>query len=220
MLGSAIPPAIKKATLLPLIGITYCMVAGGPYGLEDLVKSAGYKYAILLLLVTPLLWSFPVTLMVSELSAAIPEDGGYYVWVKRAMGPFWGFQEAWLSFAASIFDMALYPTMFILYLSRLWPAAGNGSLSTWIGIGLIAVCVGMNLMGIKPVGAGSLAMTIAMLVPFAVVAGLALFIHPHVAAAAPTTSPTISPTGPGWIAGIYVVMWNYMGWDNALHHRR
>ena len=107
----------------PLIGITYCMVAGGPYGLEDLVHNAGYRNAVLLLLITPVLWAFPVTLMVSELSAALPEEGGYYVWVRRAMGPFWGFQEAWLSFAASIFDMAIYPTLFITYLFRLWPAA-------------------------------------------------------------------------------------------------
>src|ERR1700677_3162199 len=97
------------------------MVAGGPYGLEDLVRMSGYRNAIIILVITPILWSFPVTLMVSELSAALPEEGGYYVWVRRAMGPFWGFQEAWLSFAASIFDMAIYPVIFVLYLSRVAP---------------------------------------------------------------------------------------------------
>src|SRR6476646_4521965 len=167
-------PAVKRTTLLPLIGITYCMVAGGPFGLEDLVHASGYRNAVLLLLITPVLWSFPVTLMVSELSAAIPEDGGYYVWVRRAMGPFWGFQEAWLSFAASIFDMAIYPTLFISYLGRLWPAAQNGSCATVIGIALIALCVGINLAGIRCVGAGSLTMTLALLLPFAIVTVLAL----------------------------------------------
>ena len=208
--AGGISPTIKRATLLPLVAITYCMVAGGPYGLEDLVSSAGYRNAVLLLLITPLLWSFPVTLMVSELSTAMPEDGGYYVWVRRAMGPFWGFQEAWLSLAASIFDMAIYPTLFILYLARLWPAAGAGTLSTWIGVGLIVVCVGINLAGIRLVGAGSLAMTLALLLPFAVVVVLALCCHPQAAAAASTT-----PMKMNWIDGILVVMWNYMGWDNA-----
>ena len=37
------------------------------------------------------------------------------------MGNFWGFQEAWLSLVASIFDMAIYPTLFVLYLTRLFP---------------------------------------------------------------------------------------------------
>ena len=209
MSSRAISPAIKRATLLPLIAITYCMVAGGPYGLEDLVSSSGYRNAVLLLLITPLLWSFPVTLMVSELSTAMPEDGGYYVWVRRAMGPFWGFQEAWLSLAASIFDMAIYPTLFISYLARLWPAAGAGSLSTWIGIGLIATCVIINLAGIRSVGAGSLLMTLALLLPFAVVVVLALFNHPQ------STAASTAPMKMNWINGILVVMWNYMGWDNA-----
>ena len=102
--NAGVSRAIKRATLLQLIGITYCMVAGGPYGLEQVVSAAGYRTAILLLIITPLFWSFPVTMMVSELSTAIPQDGGYYVWVRRAMGPFWGFQEAWLSLAASLFD--------------------------------------------------------------------------------------------------------------------
>ena len=203
-------PAIKRASLLSLIGITYCMVAGGPYGLEDLIQSSGYRNAILILLITPLLWSFPVTLMVSELSAALPEDGGYYVWVRRAMGPFWGFQEAWLSFAASIFDMAIYPTLFITYLAHIWAGAGEGYFAVLIGIALIALCVGMNLAGIRPVGVGSLAMTLAMLLPFAALIVLSLVYHPHAAPAA-NVPLKLNPL----LGGILVAMWNYMGWDNV-----
>jgi amino acid transporter len=212
---------MRRATLLPLVAITYCMVAGGPYGLEELVDKAGYGRAVVLLLITPLLWSFPVTLMVSELSTALPEDGGYYVWVRRAMGPFWGFQEAWLSLAASVFDMALYPTLLVTYLARLWPAAGDATHATLlglanptlIGVGLIALCVGINLAGIRLVGAGSLAMTVALLLPFAVVVALAMFHHPAVA---PTDAAVAAGAGKAtWVGGILVVMWNYMGWDNA-----
>lgn len=185
------------------------MVAGGPFGLEDLVHMSGYRNAILLLLITPVLWSFPVTLMVSELSAAIPEDGGYYVWVRRALGPFWGFQEAWLSFAASIFDMAIYPTLFISYLARLWPAAQNQTWATLIGIALIALCVGINLAGIRSVGAGSLMMTLALLLPFGIVTVLAMLSHKQ------ATPPTSEPASLNLLGGILIAMWNYMGWDNV-----
>ena len=65
--------------------------------------------AILILLLTPILWSLPTAFMIGELSSALPYEGGYYAWVRRAMGNFWGFQEAWLSLVASIFDMAIYP---------------------------------------------------------------------------------------------------------------
>src|SRR5260221_2536380 len=98
------------------------MVAGGPYGLEEIVQKTGYRSAIAILLLVPLVWSVPSALMVAELSSSLPEEGGYYAWVRRALGPFWGFQEAWLSLVASVFDMAIYPTLFVLYVSRLFPA--------------------------------------------------------------------------------------------------
>ena len=107
--------------LLPLIAATYFMVSGGPYGLEDIIGIAGYGRALLLLAVVPFFWSLPTALMVGELASAIPEEGGFYVWVRRALGRFWGFQEAWLSLAASVFDMAIYPATFVLYLCRICP---------------------------------------------------------------------------------------------------
>ena len=100
-------------TLLPLIAAIYFLVAGGPFGLEDIVSKSGYTGAILILLVTPVIWAVPTALMVSELSSALPDQGGYYVWVTRGMGRFWGFQEAWLSLAGSVFDVAIYPTLFV-----------------------------------------------------------------------------------------------------------
>ena len=96
-----------KMRLLPLVAATYFMVSGGPYGLEDIIGKAGYGRALLLLLLVPLFWSLPTALMVGELASAMPVEGGFYRWVRRAMGPFWGFQEAWLSLAASVFDMEI-----------------------------------------------------------------------------------------------------------------
>ena len=121
----------RKVTLFPLIAAIYLMVAGGPFGLEDIVSKSGYVGAIVILLATPAVWSLPTALMVSELASALPSEGGYYVWVTRAMGRFWGFQEAWLSLAGSVFDMAIYPTLFVDYLGHFAPAltaGGRGNL--------------------------------------------------------------------------------------------
>ena len=128
-----------KVTLWPLIAAVYLMVAGGPFGLEDTVSQSGYLGAILILMVTPLLWALPTALMVAELSSTLPEDGGMYVWAKRSMGPFWGFQEAWLSLAGSIFDMAIYPTLFVSYIGHFNPAVTADGKGLWIGVGLIAL---------------------------------------------------------------------------------
>ena len=152
----------KGITLWPLIAATYFMVSGGPYGLEDVVRGAGYGGAILLLLITPLIWSLPTALMIGELSSAIPAEGGYYIWVRRAAGPFWGFQEAWLSLAASIFDMAIYPTLFVAYASRILPGSEREWHGIAIGVAVIAVCVLWNLAGGKAVGDSALAMLFIM----------------------------------------------------------
>ena len=93
------------------------MVSGGTYGTEGIIGGAGYGRAILILLLTPLLWSLPTALMVGELASSLPAEGGYYAWVRRGLGNFWGFQEAWLSLVASVFDMALYPTLVVVYLA-------------------------------------------------------------------------------------------------------
>jgi amino acid transporter len=193
--------ATRKVTLLGLLGATYFMVAGGPYGLEDVVKEAGYFWGVVVLLVVPFVWSLPTALMVSELSSALPEEGGFYVWVRRGLGPFWGFQEAWLSLAASVFDMAIYPILFVTYLgfagmhaARLLQArAGAAADASWwqrlaerkpfqpewfvgLGIGMlvIAVCALSNLRGARTIGFASVVLTVALLSPFGVLTALAV----------------------------------------------
>ena len=223
------PKATNKMRLLPLIGATYFMVAGGPYGLEDIIGDAGYGRALLLLLLIPILWSLPTSLMVGELASALPEEGGYYCWVRRALGGFWGFQEAWLSLAASIFDMAIYPVIFVLYLSRLAPNLTAGHRGTLWALGVVLACAAWNLRGAKAVGQGSVAMFTMLLAPFAVLicAGFwkGLFAQPHILTAHALTlgdhlrrgglllkAPVAAPSLTGAIS---VALWNYMGWDNA-----
>jgi hypothetical protein len=112
--------------LLPLIAATYFMVSGGPYGIEDILGRSRLRLGHRNSSCAALLWSLPTALMIGELASAIPADGGFYVWVRRALGPFWGYQESWLSLSASIFDMALYPAIFVLYLGKFSPALTAG----------------------------------------------------------------------------------------------
>lgn len=197
-------------TLLPLIGATFFMVSGGPYGLEEIVQKAGYSRSILILLLTPIIWSWPVALMIGELSAALPEEGGYYVWVRRALGPFWGFQEAWLSLAASVCDMAVYPTIFILYLGQFSPRAVQGYRSVLVGAAVLLVCAIWNIAGVRAVGESSKFLMLALLAPFVAIATVALYRHGF-------TAPVLTRQNAGvdLLGGFVIAMWNYMGWDNA-----
>ena len=210
----------RKLRLLPLIGATYFMVAGGPYGLEDILGKAGYGRALLLLLIIPVLWSLPTSLMVGELASSIPEEGGYYIWVRRALGPFWGFQEAWLSLTASIFDMAIYPVTFVLYLSRVAPSLTAGPRGTLWALAVVLACCAWNLRGARAVGNGSLLLFAALLSPFVILIALGLWrglaLHAPGGGWQALTQPLSSQTDAPDLAGaISVCLWNYMGWDNA-----
>jgi len=195
-------------TVVPMIAATYFMVAGGPYGLEDIVQKTGYRATLLILLITPLLWSIPTAMMVSELATAIPKEGGFYVWVRRGMGRLMGYQETWLTLAGSVFEMALYPNLFVAYLGRFAPQMVAGHRGLLIGFGMIALCTAWNLAGVRAMGEGSVGLNIALLTPFVALVLIALFRSPVGA----TTAIPLHHSD--LLGGILIAMWNYMGWDN------
>ena len=210
----SISPQTKKSvrlTLWPLVAATFFMVSGGTYGVEDIVHGAGYGRAILFLVLTPLLWSLPTAFMIGELSSALPCEGGYYAWVRRAMGNFWGFQEAWLSLTASIFDMAIYPTLFVAYLTRLFPWFSINHRGLMVALTVVIVCAMLNIAGVKVVSTTSLWLFFALSSPFLLVVLLSPAKYGALFHA--VTQPTTSKVD--LIGGLLICMWNYMGWDNA-----
>ena len=215
----------RRMTLLSLCATTFFIVSGGPYGLEEIVLGHGYARTLLLLLLVPLIWALPVALLVGELGSALPETGGYYAWVRRGCGPFWGLQEGWLSIATSLFDMAIYPTLFVTYLGRVWPSLIDVSIGKpgwFVGVSMIAVCAGWNVLGTRAVGVGATLLGFFLIAPFLVVFVLALSKLPHGGyQQAETMLSMPAPPSEGgegssaFIAGVMICMWNYMGWDNA-----
>jgi amino acid transporter len=205
--------------LLPLIAATYFMVSGGPYGIEDILGGAGYGWAIAILLALPIFWSLPTALMIGELASAIPAEGGFYVWVRRALGPFWGYQESWLSLSASIFDMALYPSIFVLYLGKFSPALTAGPRAWAWSLAIVLVCSLWNLRGAPAVGDGSLLLSVLLLTPFTLFVALGLLkgltLHPAIQWSNSGSGSTGFGTGSAFSTAVLVAMWNYMGWDNA-----
>jgi amino acid transporter len=204
--------SFRKLRLLPLIAATYFMVSGGPYGIEDILGGAGFARAIVILLALPLIWSLPTALMIGELASAIPAEGGFYVWVRRALGPFWGYQESWLSLSASVFDMAIYPAVAVLYLGRFRPALTAGWHGYAWSLAVVVACCLWNLRGAPAVGEGSIGLFILLLSPFAVFIVLGVWrglaSHAAVQWSRPGTEAALS-------TAVLVAMWNYMGWDNA-----
>jgi len=203
--------AIAKLTLWPLVAATFFMVSGGTYGTEAIISGAGYGHGILVLLFLPVLWCLPTAFMIGELSSALPAEGGYYAWVRRGLGNFWGFQEAWLSLAASIFDMAIYPTLFVFYLKQVSPWFGEGNHGVFTGLLVVVTCAALNLAGIRVVGITSLWLFFLLSLPF----GLIVLLSPVRTGALAEPHAASVGASIGLLGAVLVAMWNYMGWDNA-----
>jgi amino acid transporter len=193
------------------VAATFFMVSGGTYGTEQIISGAGYGHGILILLFLPVLWCLPTAYMIGELSSSLPCEGGYYAWVRRGLGNFWGFQEAWLSLAASIFDMAIYPTLFVFYLKQCSPWFATPSHGILAGLFVVVSCAALNLAGIRVVGITSLWLFFCLSAPFAMV----VVLSPLKAGALADAHTAPTAAGLGLVGGVLVAMWNYMGWDNA-----
>jgi amino acid transporter len=104
--------------------------------------------------------------------------------------------------------MAVYPTIFTLYVGHFFPSMGAGGRLA-AGILVIVLCGAWNLRGASGVGKGSTVLAVGLLAPFAIFSAAALF---HAGPALPPSPPS---TPHALFAGVMVAMWNYMGWDNA-----
>jgi len=193
-----------------LVGVTFFAVCGGDYGLEDTVGAAGPGLTLLGLLLLPWFWSLPIALMTAELSAMIPETGGYVVWVHRAFGPFWAHLNAVFNLVSNAFDNALYPVMFVDYL-RYFPAFRVDGWRRWlISLTMLTSVTSLNLVGVDVVASASNVFALLVISPFAAltVAGL------------PSLKPSawmLGPPPPGvrWGTFLSVLLWNTSGYDSV-----
>ena len=184
-------------------------MSGGPYGIEDTVPTLGPGMTLVLLILTPILWSAPVALVMAELASAMPDEGGYVTWTRRAFGPYWAFQVGWWSWIDSFVDVAVYPALFVEYL-RFW-IPEMAPLERWLlVVTFIVVLTGLNLLGVRPTGHAAVALAIVSLLPVGALTVAALL--------GPRVSPwtPLAPARQGLETvglGLAVVMWNYSGWD-------
>src|SRR5260370_21033946 len=188
----------------------YLVVSGGAYGLEDAVRLAGPRLTILLCLLVPITLSLPTALMAAELTALMRVEGGFYFWVKEALGLFAGFAEAYLSILYTAVDMAIYPVLFAGYLSFIVPLGASAEIA--IGIALVWLAGGLNLLGVRPVGMASIILSAILISPFA---ALVIFGFPHLIHFKMPIQPLFGADPWGALAGgLTVVIWDFGGWEH------
>ncbi|HZM69355.1 MAG TPA: APC family permease [Candidatus Cryosericum sp.] len=168
MRGRSIPqPARPRPGLgvLTLAGTIFIFVSSGPYGLESPVRDAGPGATLLMLVLALLFWGLSHVLVATELSSAVPEQGGFVRWIEMALGGFWGFQAAWWYWIKMLADTAIYPILFSEYLKYWTPGISMGE-QRLVRMGLIWLVLAINLRGIRTGGQVALGLTLFLLAPF------------------------------------------------------
>lgn len=200
----------QKAGTLQLTFLIYGACCAGAFGLEEMVRSSGPGVALATLLVMPLLWSIPVALACSELTAAFPLEGGNYRWSRMSLGDFWGFQAGWWNWMSNFATSSAFAVLFANYLKYWLPDLGPAG-SWLVSLGLIWALTWVNLLGIRVVGDSAIVMSLLLLVPFVALSVLGFSNVRHV--------PYLPLVAPGktvlsaFGASAMLAIWLYSGYD-------
>jgi amino acid transporter len=221
-LATAPHPAPKRRlSLFGLICIAYFTTSGGAFGIEPLVGQVGAGWAIALILLSPLVWSLPMALMVAELATLLPDEGGYYIWVRESLGAFWAVQEAWWTMGYGIALAAIFPVLFVSYLTFFIPslgsdAGGSAALIRWLAAVLVIVtATAVNLRGAVDVGAWAIGSAIFILACFVVMVLVWAAHGSGPAVAIGAVRADLSRGRPAaLLLGLSTIVFNFGGWDN------
>lgn len=110
--------------------------------------------SISLWILAALLFFLPTALIIIELSTRFPAEGGLYVWSKEAFGDFHGFVAGWSYWIYTFFyfpgllSASVAMSVFIGGGKYGWLSL-NTSYLFWASLGLLAIAVVLNLVGLN-----------------------------------------------------------------------
>jgi len=171
MLRSKYTSTAPPLKLWPLAVLVFYNVSGGPFGIEPSIRAGGNFYAILGFVVFPLIWSVPEALVTAELGSAFQDPSAGVAWVEEAFGETMGSLCGYLAWVSGATDNAIYPTLFIEYVSSVagWDEEDFGGWSRYGSIALLTIILAMlNYTGLEIVGNASLVVCIIAMSPFIV----------------------------------------------------
>lgn len=154
-----------QITLRTAVMIMYCLVAAGCFGIEEMIPDAGPGMTIIILCILPFVWAAPQALCSAELGSAITDAGGFYKWIQRGLGEFWGFQGGWCRTLSCYIDNTLYIVLAGSYAKMLIPGMTDTVQFIFMAV-LILIFTVINLLGIEEVGAASTIFSVIIFLVF------------------------------------------------------
>jgi amino acid transporter len=156
-----------KIKIHGIVFMIYCLVAAGAFGIEEMIPISGPGLTLLILVLFPIFWAFPISEMVAELGSVLPSEGGAYVWAKEGLGEFWGWQVGFWGTIGTWLQQAMYVVLVVGYMEKFISMTPIMAYS--LKILMIIIFTAINLLGIREVSKVSTVLSIAVIVGFSVV---------------------------------------------------
>jgi len=202
---------VKKVGVLSIVGMFYAVCCAGAYGVEEIISVSGPGLTIVMLAALPIVYAYPYSMVVSEMTSARPVEGGGIMWVKEAMGEYWFGIMIIVNFLWGLVSNAVYSVLAIQYLGQ--TVALTPYQAYALKIVLILTFFVINVIGIKGVSNISTIISVAVLFAFIIVAFFGfsnMQTNP--------VEPFMSDTYEGNVfftvgAGLGICLWMYSGFD-------
>jgi len=199
---------------------------------KTMVNAVGTPELVFAVWVFGGLLSLAGALTYAELSAALPEAGGEYAYLREAYGPLWafvyGWTQMWIGKSGSIATLA---TAFFYYLANFFPGlegvmfhipvpigTNGGPLEVRYGqllaMAVILLLAGVNYFGVRFGGGVQVGLTIVKVALIGAI--IAIGLTTPVASASNLTTSTAAAGGiAGFFAALVAALWAYDGWNNV-----
>ena len=203
--------ALKKAKLstIGVVAIIFSFVAAGAFGIEEAIAASGPGLTLIMLLVFPFVWAFPLSEMVSELGSLIPTEGGIYSWGRESFGEFWGWQIGLWSALTTWMCQAQYCALVVGYAAKFVNMSPTGEYIAKIV--MVVIFTVINIIGLDWLEKLETVFTVLVLVAFGAVTVVG-FLNWNYNPLEPLFNPEeglFHSIG----GGIAIIIWMYMGYE-------
>ena len=219
---------VRSGNLLKILGVTFgiAVTIGGMIGLGILrtpgLVAAQLPDAWLILLVWVLVAGYALlgTMSIAELATSIPKAGGWYTFVRRALGEYPAFLIGWMDWLAFPIGIAATAITVGEYAAAISPSLGNmklaAALTPAVGLGLLN-WIGLRA-GSRVQEATSFAKATVLLVLVAACFVLGGDSAAQPAAAAEVTRPIgLVATLGAIVIALQSVLYTFDGWQNSAY---
>ncbi|MBI2686379.1 MAG: amino acid permease [Acidobacteria bacterium] len=196
---------------------------------KSMVQNVGSAEMVIFVFIFGGLLSLAGALTYAELSAAMPEAGGEYVYLREAYGPFFAFLYGWTQmWVAKSGSIATLATAFFTYMANFFPVLEGVIAEMQLPLlGLITIKTGqifamvviallgwLNYFGVKVGGNVQVGVTVVKVSLIAMLIVVGLTFSGGSTANFATSIPAAGGVA-GFFAALVAALWAYDGWNNV-----